>query len=221
MKTVNFKLTAKVGDEIIPECLNPREFELWAIPFHFEEPVMIGKSHNIVNLIGMISRREQKIISDAMNEEEQKDANYEWKDQWIVPTSPTRIKEVFGDINQAVVEEVVRLVSSNVIVAAFDIDCDESDTYIVIQKEATEICVIKVDHCRGYEGTNVEMYLIDRDGETLEDFIKKYNKGEFEKYFSNGKIILAESGNFGFHESDYGNGYVYDTCNDDIHFVIM
>lgn len=209
MNETNFLLLSKKGKKVVPVCLKPEEFELWVIPFHYEKPFMLAKSHNVINLIGTINKREKDIVDNTVIE-----SNHDWKEQYIIPANPISMKETYSDFAQ---KEVAELVNNNVIIAAYRIDADESDDYVIIQKNVIEICVVQVDHCRGYEGTSISMHMFN---ETLEQFIKKYNNGEYKECFSNGKIILAEHNDFGFHESEY-NGYMYNSEDCEVHFILI
>lgn len=90
-------------------------------------------------------------------------------------------------------------------------------SYMLMSK-MIRICVVKLDHIRGYEGCEIEIH--DFDG-TVEEFIREYDGRRFEKYFDESGIVIAGLRDFGFHKSEYDNGYIYDDCNDDIHFIII
>lgn len=215
----NFKLVSEKGEDVTPVCLPDEKFKLWVIPFHFEDPFVLAESSNLTNLIGAISKREEEIVKDAfLTKEERAEANYVWNDQWIIPADPIVTKQIYSDVNQAVNPEVVNLIKDSVIIAAFIIDSDESDTYVIVKENAIQICVTQIDHCRGYEGTSVGIHSFKG---ILEEFIARYNDGEYAECFNNGRLILAPHNDFGFHKSEYGNGYMYDDGDVDTHFIVV
>ena len=98
-----------------PVCIAPQILEVWVLPFDFAEPFVLGEAYSLCGITKLIIEREKELKTHE---------ELEWNDNDIYPVSPQIIIEVYGDVAQVMIQSTI---------AAYQIDWDESDYYIVIR----------------------------------------------------------------------------------------
>jgi hypothetical protein len=104
--------------------MSNHKIEVWALPFHFDEPFKVGYAYSMLDCMKMIVRFEQEAYDCEVTLEE------------LFFFKPSSVVEYYGNIEIALNEEVVSFIErvSDRIVAAISVDWDETDTYVMVKE---------------------------------------------------------------------------------------